>query len=103
MPAINRYISPRIEKTMKLAETQNADFLILSGKFGLLRPLDPIPWYDHMLTPDEVSAMAQKIAPQLSRYTEITFFHHQGDYIAPYLAAVKQAAGERKIHLSPID
>jgi len=88
---------------LRLAEEKCADFRILSGKFGLLHPHEPIPWYDHILTPNEVAAMAKNIAPDLTGYTEITFFHHQGDYIAPYLATVKQAVGDRKIHLCSID
>jgi cytoplasmic iron level regulating protein YaaA (DUF328/UPF0246 family) len=40
-------------------------FLILSGKYGILEPSDPIPYYDHLLQSSEVSEHSKKVADQL--------------------------------------
>lgn len=65
LPAIERYLDPRIRETADRAAAAGARFLILSGEYGLLRPEDPIPWYDHLLMPDEVEEMAEVVGVQL--------------------------------------
>ena len=65
MPAIERYLDARIHDVAARAETEGVRFLILSGEYGLLRPEDPIPWYDHLLMPDEVDEIAEVIGVQL--------------------------------------
>jgi hypothetical protein len=41
------------------------NFLILSGKYGILEPRNPIPYYDHLLQSSEVSEHSKKVADDL--------------------------------------
>jgi len=41
------------------------NFLILSGKYGILEPSDPIPYYDYLLQSSEVSEHSKRVADQL--------------------------------------
>jgi dipeptidyl aminopeptidase/acylaminoacyl peptidase len=65
LPALERYKSPRINDVHAWARRDQVDFRIFSGKFGLLAASDPIPWYDHTLTVDEIPVMANRVAEQL--------------------------------------
>jgi hypothetical protein len=65
LPAIERYTASRIHDVYHWARRDGVGFCIFSGRFGLLRPSDPIPWYDHALQPEEVSAMAVQVAGQI--------------------------------------
>jgi dipeptidyl aminopeptidase/acylaminoacyl peptidase len=65
LPAIDRYTAPRVHEVYHWARRDGADFRIFSGRFGLLRACDPIPWYDHELRADEVSELAARVAGQL--------------------------------------
>ena len=60
LPAVERYRSARIAEIDRLATESGARFLILSGSFGLLDRHTPIPWYDHLLSPDEIPEMASR-------------------------------------------
>ncbi len=92
LPAIERYESPRIRASSDRAAAMGADFRILSGTFGLLRAEDPIPYYDHLLQPEEVAGMVERVIPVLGVYDEVVFTQVPGDYIEPYLAVVTSAA-----------
>jgi len=65
LSAIERYTASRIHDVYHWARRDSADFCIFSGRFGLLRASEPIPWYDHKLQPEEVSEMAMRVAKQL--------------------------------------
>lgn len=65
LPACDRYLGPRIRSLHREAWRDGYLFLILSGRFGLLRAADPIPWYDHLLQPDEVSDLAASVGDKL--------------------------------------
>ncbi|MBC8478019.1 hypothetical protein H8D51_00590 [bacterium] len=43
----------------------SCDFLILSGRYGLLPPGQPIENYDYLLQPAEVERLSRKIAEQM--------------------------------------
>ena len=68
IPAIRRYRDTRIEKVYNAASQLGLEFYILSGEFGLLSPQEPIPWYDHLLKPEEVSSLADRISKQIREY-----------------------------------
>jgi hypothetical protein len=76
IPAINRYQSTRIEKVYTAASQLGLGFYILSGEFGLLPPQQLIPWYDHLMKPEEVSDLANRMAVQILEYgiTRIVYF-----------------------------
>ena len=65
LPAIQRYRSLRIKSVYIAAMSLGLKFLILSGKYGILEPSDPIPYYDHLLQSPEVSGHSKKVADQL--------------------------------------
>jgi hypothetical protein len=99
MPAIERYTADRIRRVRDLADADGAGFLIFSGKFGMLRPSDPIPHYDHKLRPDEIPQMVLKISGPIGTYDEIVFFRDPKDEIAAYLEAVQMAAERVAVNL----
>lgn len=76
LPAIERYTSPRIRALARRARRRGAGLAILSGRYGLLDPATPIPWYDQALAPEEVSRLASKIAEQLEErgVTRLIFY-----------------------------
>jgi hypothetical protein len=67
LPAIDRYLDPRIKHVFNIARDINAGFVILSGKYGLLKPEELIPYYDKVLTDKEVDEMVSKVTNQLRK------------------------------------
>ncbi len=65
LPAIERYVSDRIEKVWQKAQRENRPMLILSGLLGLVRPETPIMWYEKLLMPDDVGAMVDLVSHHL--------------------------------------
>jgi len=65
LPALERYLSRRIRFVWEESRRLNKPLLILSGKYGLVKPDEKIPWYDQALHSDGVEALAQKAAQQL--------------------------------------
>lgn len=65
MPALARYKSRRIEAVHEAAGKVGFDFYIFSGKYGFLKPEDPIPFYDHLMVDEDVAGMVTKSADQL--------------------------------------
>ncbi|MEK8024063.1 MAG: hypothetical protein AAB229_09685 [Candidatus Hydrogenedentota bacterium] len=98
--AIKRYRSDRIQSLYRQAIEEGSGFLIFSGQFGLLRPDEEIPWYDHMLQPEEIPAMILKICGPLGRYDAATFYYREGDNIASYLEAIRTAADRTAVTLT---
>jgi hypothetical protein len=103
-PAISRYISKRIDWVAKQAEKEDRPFFILSGKYGIIPATHPLPYYDHLLTQEEVSAHAKKVASQMREYsiTRITFYTRslqQDPNVAPYINCIMQAAENAKVDL----
>ena len=97
VPAISRYISKRIDWVAKEAEKENRPLFILSGRYGIIPAAHPIPYYDHLLTQDEVTAHAQKVASQVREHgiTQITFYTRslqQDPNMAAYINCITEAA-----------
>ncbi len=65
LPATSRYVSKRIRYVHSESRRVGQPFLIVSGEYGLVGPMDPIPWYNHTLQPDEVDALVPTVAEQL--------------------------------------
>jgi hypothetical protein len=68
LPASVRYVSARIEDTVRRGQTPNARAGILSGRYGLIAPEHPIPWYDHLLRTDEVDDMVPQVVDTLREW-----------------------------------
>ena len=56
MPAVRRYLSPRIRVAEEAAAALGWNFAILSGLYGLLDAEAPLAYYDHLLTSDQEHA-----------------------------------------------
>lgn len=96
IPAIRRYLDARIEKVYNAASQLGLGFYILSGEFGLLSPQEPIPWYDHLLRPEEVSSLADRITEQIQKYeiTSLVYFTNSSvrdPNVIPYHDAIVAA------------
>ena len=76
LPAIERYISDRIQGVAAAAKGAEAKFGILSGQFGLIAADHPLPYYDHLLQPEEVTERAASAAQTLAEWgiTRIRWF-----------------------------
>ena len=58
LPAVRRYRSERIERLARLAGEAGLPFAILSGLFGLIEAGEPIPYYDRLMTGEDVERIA---------------------------------------------
>ncbi len=97
IPAIKRYKSNRIKYINNTAKGLGLDFYILSGKFGILSPYEPIEHYDHLLQADEVPKHANKVAQQLQKIgiKDIVFFTRPiniDENLKPYIDCITIAA-----------
>ena len=99
LPAVERYLSDRIVRLGEEADQDNLEFMILSGEFGLIDRDYPLPYYDHLLQPDEVVKLSHKVASTLCMAGVKEVVYHTAapelySAIRPYLT-VMQAACER--------
>lgn len=105
LPAIERYKDERIKKIAEGAMAIGVGFLILSGEYGLIRSKDKIPYYDHLLQPDEVDSIAHKMAVQLKKLhaKQIVYFTvsiEKDRNVGPYLRAMQKACDYASVSLS---
>ena len=96
IPAIQRYLDRRIHKVCEAAALLGLEFYILSGEFGLIPPDQSIPWYDHLLLPDEVDDLVERMVAQIRRHRTdgITYFTNALDVepaLQPYHSAIVSA------------
>lgn len=76
VPAIERYRSDRIAAVHIESRRSGRPMLILSGRYGLLAPDDPIHWYDYALPESAVEALAERLVAQLeARDASAVEFH----------------------------
>jgi len=104
LPALERYLDRRIGDLAAQAAAANVDFLILSGEYGLLRPWQPIPWYDHLLTDEESDAMAARVAAQLGNLGVTSLHYHTVDpsqdaQVLPYQTTIRAACDRADVTL----
>ncbi len=65
LPAIERYLSRRIDYVHQESIRLNRSLLILSGKYGFIPDDYEIPWYDLKLTPEQVETLLPALISQL--------------------------------------
>lgn len=99
-----RYISERIKTIYNKNKKDNIEFRILSGKFGLLKPEEKIPWYDHKLTMKEIPSLNKIVKQQLSsqKIDKVIFFARnpgKNPDWKPYLALIQNSCSNQKISL----
>lgn len=108
LPALERYRSERLRDLARQAGGGGAPLFILSGRFGLLAPDEPIPWYDHLLSADEAPAMAHRVARRLRELgvTEVEYHTAAAAAVAPvrpYLATMRAACAEAGAALTIVE
>lgn len=104
IPAVELYISARIETVFSLAQERGIKFLILSGVYGLLEATEKIECYDHLLLEHEVEKQAHVVAAQLKEkeISKIIFYTNsvvQDQNIKPYIRCIKRACAQAKVAL----
>lgn len=103
--AIERYLSNRIKTVYEKSRKDGVEFRILSGKYGLLKPNDKIPYYDKKLEFKHVVYLSEIVKKQLEKQkiSQITFYkkdktkHPEWE---PYNQLVKQVCDELNIDLN---
>lgn len=65
LPAKIRYRGSHILRVHNIAETENRQFFVLSGKFGLVSGDARIASYDHELKAEETDKLIRKVQSQL--------------------------------------
>ena len=108
LPAEWRYRSRRIQQVKQAAELLGSDFLIFSGRYGLLPPGQPIENYDYLLQPDEVEKLAQQVAGQLVELeVKRLLFCTRGvvvdPQLQPYHDCITLACSRAGVELIPLD
>ncbi len=71
LPAIERYLSPRIKNVYQKASSEKVKHLIFSGEYGFIHPYSLIPYYDHLLLEEEIEAFLPLLKQQ-NLFWEIT-------------------------------
>lgn len=104
MAAIERYKSTRIKTIYNLAQKDEVDFIILSGKYGILDAKQEIDYYDHLLIASEVEKHVNLIVTQLKvkNITKIVFYMSSivnDKNLKPYLDCITMAASKSNIDL----
>ena len=104
LPAIDLYKSKRISDVYNSAKRDGQQFLILSGKYGIVDANQPIAYYDHLLTAEEVEEHTELVAEQLSaiRISEVVFFMSSLKHdalVKPYLDSISRACEKLEVSL----
>lgn len=103
LPAMKRYVSKRISDVYDESIKQNIPMRIFSGVYGLLKPDDLIPFYDHPLSLSEVSLLLPLALEQMQKdfVSQITFYTQprQTPGWEPYFQVIEQACQALAIKL----
>ena len=105
MPAIRRYLDPRILNIYERSISDGRKFVILSGKYGFIEAETPIPWYDKKLEMEDVDELVSTLSPQIKELgvTNLTFFgldRKENPDWEPYYKAVEKACAKKCVGLS---
>ena len=104
VPAIERYKSSRITAVNTLAKNEGVNFIILSGKYGILDIEQEIDYYDHLLIASEVEKHVQLVSAQLreKKVSKIIFYMNslaRDQHLKPYLDCITLAAAMSSVQL----
>ena len=113
LKAVKRYKSNRIQRVYEAAKLLTADFMILSGEFGLLNPGTEIPYYDHLLVMEEVNKYTEKLTKQLTEIINknkenikiilFTEYLKNDPNLKPYQISLKKACENLNIEFTMIE
>ena len=94
LEAIKRYDSERIDQVKTVADQRNEEFTILSGKYGVIRPEEKIPFHDEMVREMNISELLTHVKNflQSKNVDEVIYYSAdlEGERI-PYLKLLKTA------------
>ncbi len=104
LPAYERYRSQRIRTLAMRSSWQQRAFFILSGEYGLITADTLIPWYDHLLSEDEVEAMVPEVVQQLKHSRVGSMEYHTGPLaseplVKPYFELMSSACAQADVGL----
>lgn len=102
LPAVERYLSDRIVGLGLEADENYIEFMILSGEYGLIDRQYPLPYYDHLLQPDEVVKLSHKVASTLCMAGVKEVVYHTAapelySAVRPYLAVMESACEKASV------
>lgn len=105
LPAVERYLSARLRVLWLHGRAQDTPLFILSGEYGLLHAEAPIPWYDHLLQPDEVAPLAVDVAARLRELGVEGVEYHTAPLagfpdVRPYFDAISAACAAAGVPLN---
>lgn len=104
LPAIERYRSDRLHELHRRGLADGTPLRILSGEFGLIGPESPLPWYDHLLRPEEAAALSRRVAATLRASGVTAVAYHTADPTAapavrPYHDVIEAACRDADVSL----
>lgn len=103
IPAVKRYLNTRIADVHERSRREGIPMLIFSGKYGLIDPETPIPYYDHLLEAEEVEGFVAPTAEVLSErgITTVTFVAQPREEAGweNYYRVIEQACGIAGVEL----
>jgi hypothetical protein len=99
IPSIERYVSRRIDEIYEKTQEDRVNFMIFSGKYGLIGPETKIPFYDKKLMIDDLGEMVNFLRDQLKQkqIKEVVFFSKNEESEAPYRDALREACYKEEI------
>lgn len=102
LPAMERYQSERIEQIYQESLNDGEDFAILSGKYGLVKPDEHIPYYDKLLEEDDLEDIASEVEEFLEeeQVSEVVYFTRPWNGVRRrYYDCVRKACEELNIEI----
>lgn len=102
IPAVERYDSERIKDVKALADERDEDFVILSGKYGLIGPQEEIPFYDELMRERNIPQLITGVKNYLeSRNIEQVTYHTKAvkNERKPYYKLIKNACDALDVEL----
>jgi len=107
IPAVERYQSERIARLAETARREGCPMWIVSGRYGLLEPNTPIPWYDKLLLDEDVEGLVSVCAESLERAGVKRLMYHTASLdLAPevtaYLRLVRLACKAVSVELEVV-
>ena len=102
LEVLKRYISDRIEYVYEKSRKDNTEFRVLSGKFGLLKFKDKIPYYDHQLQLKDLTQLKKVLLEQLKsqKIDSVVFFSRDPNKFLDlklYIGVIQQTCAELNI------
>lgn len=95
LPAIQRYKDKRIAHVFKISRRLSLPMVIFSGKYGLLKTNDLIPFYDLRLEKEHIDKMVEKLVYQFEQLnvSKIDFYgldEHEHVGWKPYYETIEK-------------